>query len=55
MLTEDFYEFAKSQSVFKRLGTGEDVAQVVGFLAGEKSEWVTGQNIIVGGGSVIVQ
>lgn len=36
--------------VEKRLGTVEEVAGVVGWLAGEDSRWVTGQTISVSGG-----
>ena len=44
-------EFAKSKQALKRIGTAEDVADVVGFLAGPASRWVTGEVIEVGGGS----
>lgn len=33
-----------------RLGTPEDIANVIGFLSGPDSAWVTGQNIKVNGG-----
>ena len=33
-----------------RIGTGEDVAELVGFLSGEKSDFITGQIITVDGG-----
>ena len=33
-----------------RVSTPEDVAKVVGFLAGEASDYMTGQTIIVDGG-----
>ncbi len=36
-----------------RLGEPEDIAQSVLFLAGETSGWLTGQTIVVDGGSVI--
>ncbi|PQM40944.1 short-chain type dehydrogenase/reductase-like [Prunus yedoensis var. nudiflora] len=36
-----------------RLGEPKDVAQVVGFLAGDVAEWVNGQVIRVNGGLVI--
>ena len=34
----------------KRLGTTDDIAQIVGFLADESSRWVTGQTISASGG-----
>ena len=33
-----------------RLGTSDDIAQIVGFLAEERSRWVTGQSISATGG-----
>ena len=36
-----------------RLGTPEDVADVVVFLASEQARWVTGQVLYVGGGHVM--
>jgi 3-oxoacyl-[acyl-carrier protein] reductase len=38
--------------VAEPIGTPKDVADVVIFLAGEDSRWVTGQNIQAGGGVV---
>lgn len=35
---------------FERIGTPEEVADVVLFLAGPKATWITGQTIIVDGG-----
>ena len=35
---------------FERIGTPEEVADVVVFLAGPKASWITGQTIIVDGG-----
>ena len=37
----------------RRLGTAEDVAAVVSFLASEDSDWMTGTTIHVNGGSVM--
>jgi len=36
----------------KRLGTVEDVAPVVAFLASPEAAWVNGQNILVNGVSI---
>ncbi|KAJ9554834.1 hypothetical protein OSB04_009448 [Centaurea solstitialis] len=58
--TEMFYEGKSEEMVKKavevnpleRLGEVEDVAPVVGFLAGDAGEWVNGQIIRVNGGYV---
>jgi 3-oxoacyl-[acyl-carrier protein] reductase len=34
----------------RRLGAPADIADVVAFLAGPDSRWITGQNITVSGG-----
>ncbi|RAY15657.1 3-oxoacyl-ACP reductase [Actinomadura craniellae] len=36
-----------------RLGEPEDIASVAVFLAGDASAWMTGQNLVVDGGSII--
>ncbi|ACY99507.1 MULTISPECIES: SDR family oxidoreductase [Thermomonospora] len=36
-----------------RLGEPEDIANVVVFLAGDASSWMTGQTIVVDGGSIV--
>jgi len=41
---------AKALTPLGRLGTPEDIADVVGFLAGPDGRWVTGQNIQATGG-----
>lgn len=38
-------------SPWKRLGLPEDIANVVAFLVGPDSQWVTGQHILANGGS----
>ena len=40
----------KSTPVESRLGTTDDISQVVGFLAEESSRWITGQAISASGG-----
>lgn len=40
----------KGTPVENRLGTVDDIAQIVGWLAGEESRWVTGQVISASGG-----
>jgi NAD(P)-dependent dehydrogenase (short-subunit alcohol dehydrogenase family) len=46
--------FAKEGAMnsFGRLGEAEDISNVVLFLAGQESQWVTGQTIRVNGGFV---
>ena len=40
----------KSTPVESRLGTTDDIAQIVGFLSEESSRWITGQAISASGG-----
>lgn len=35
---------------FKRVGTPEEVADVVTFLCSERAKWITGQIVVVDGG-----
>ncbi|MEU8987180.1 SDR family oxidoreductase [Streptomyces sp. NPDC048558] len=44
---------AEGVSVFKRVGTSSDVADVAAFLASADSRWVTGQHIDATGGSLL--
>ncbi len=44
-------EVIKNQTPLGRLGTTEEVAQVVAYLAGPQSSWVTAQVIEVAGGN----
>ena len=48
---EDKRRFAQ-MAALGRLGLPEDIADVVAFLAGEKSRWITGQNIRANGGLI---
>ena len=52
-MTSVLKETAKKELPLRRLGTPEDVANVVSFLASEKADYVTGQVIHVDGGMVI--
>jgi 3-oxoacyl-[acyl-carrier protein] reductase len=40
-------------SPFKRVGTVQDIADVVAFVASDGARWLTGQNIHAGGGVVM--
>jgi meso-butanediol dehydrogenase / (S,S)-butanediol dehydrogenase / diacetyl reductase len=43
-------EALRGQIALGRLSSGEDVAGTVSFLAGEDSDYLTGQTLIVDGG-----
>ena len=49
-LSEDIQEMIKAQIPLATLGTPEDVASAVGYLAAEESSYVTGQTLHVNGG-----
>jgi 3-oxoacyl-[acyl-carrier protein] reductase len=49
-LTEDVQEILKAQIPLGTLGTAEDVAASVGFLASSDSSYITGQTLHVNGG-----
>jgi len=55
MLPGNMRETAINNTPLKRLGTPEDIANVVGFLASDQGKWITGQNIIADGGIVQLQ
>ena len=48
---EDFVRPWLERNPFGRIGQPADVADVVVFLAGEESRWVTGQTLMVDGGT----
>ncbi|MBS1252284.1 MAG: 3-oxoacyl-[acyl-carrier-protein] reductase FabG [Anaerolineales bacterium] len=52
-LPEDLIEQAKELTPLGRLGTVEDVANAVSFLASDEAEFITGQVLRVDGGMVI--
>ena len=50
-IPQDLVNMQKAQTpVENRMGTPDDVAQIVAFLAEESSRWVTGQAISASGG-----
>jgi 3-oxoacyl-[acyl-carrier protein] reductase len=50
VLSEDAKAGIASQTHLRRMGTPEDVADVVAFLASENARWITGQIIAATGG-----
>ena len=55
MLTkEEFRQLGIQMSPLGRLGTAQDIADVVAFLVSERGRWITGDNLQVGGGVVMV-
>ncbi|MGP5039582.1 SDR family NAD(P)-dependent oxidoreductase [Corynebacterium variabile] len=42
---------AAQVSAFGRIGTPEDVADIISFLAGDRARWITGQTVDASGGS----
>jgi 3-oxoacyl-[acyl-carrier protein] reductase len=53
MLPDAFRETGAQMSPLKRLGTPEDIADVVLFIVSDQARWLTGQNIHAGGGVVM--
>jgi 3-oxoacyl-[acyl-carrier protein] reductase len=49
-IPKDIVEQKANTPIENRLGTVDDVAKIVAWLAGEESRWVTGQVIRAGGG-----
>ena len=47
---EQMKQEVSKRTPFGRIGTPEEVADVVVFLAGPKASWITGQTVIVDGG-----
>ena len=45
----EYTEFFASASPFKRIGTADEIASVVAFLASPQARWVTGGNILANG------
>jgi len=50
---ENFLEASRRNVALKRLGTADEVAEVVVFLASNRARWVTGQQVNADGGYAI--
>ena len=48
-----FREIGAQMTPLKRLGTAQDIADVVAFVVSDEARWLTGQNIHAGGGVVM--
>jgi 3-oxoacyl-[acyl-carrier protein] reductase len=53
MLPDAFRETGAQMSPLKRVGTPQDIADVVAFVVSEEARWLTGQNIHASGGVVM--
>jgi 3-oxoacyl-[acyl-carrier protein] reductase len=53
MLWESFRKAAVERTPLERLGTPQDIADVVAFVVSEQGRWLTGQTIQAGGGVVM--
>lgn len=53
VLTESYRRLGIEMSPFKRLGSPQDIADVVAFVLSEEARWLTGQTIHAGGGMVM--
>jgi 3-oxoacyl-[acyl-carrier protein] reductase len=53
-MSQEVAEHQASQNPLKRIGTPEDVADVIVFLASKQARWLTGQRLFVGGGNRII-
>ena len=53
MLPDAFRETGAQMSPLKRVGTAQEIAEVVAFVVSDEARWLTGQNIHAGGGVVM--
>jgi len=47
---KDFLSYAVSRTPLGRVGTVDDIASAALFLASDDSRWITGENLVAGGG-----
>jgi 3-oxoacyl-[acyl-carrier protein] reductase len=52
-LSSEHQQQAAASSPFNRVGTPQDIADVVAFLVSEEARWITGQEICANGGAKI--
>ncbi len=52
-LSEDIIEELKNETPLNRIGTPEDVAEAIYFLASDKASFITGQTLSVDGGFIV--
>jgi 3-oxoacyl-[acyl-carrier protein] reductase len=50
-LSPEYQQQAAASSLFNRLGTPQDIADVVAFLVSEEARWISGEEICVNGGA----
>jgi len=50
---ESIKKYSEELIALKRTGTPEDVAKLVGFLASDEAEYITGQSIMIDGGIIM--
>ena len=53
MMVDEYREIGASMSPFNRLGSADDVADVISLLVSERARWLTGQSIQASGGMVM--
>lgn len=51
---EDMLKDVSARTPWKRVGTAQEMANVVCFLASQESSWITGQTVIVDGGYTLI-
>jgi 3-oxoacyl-[acyl-carrier protein] reductase len=53
MMTDEYRQVGLQLTPLKRLGSPNDIADVVAFIVSEEARWLTGQTIQAGGGIVM--